>query len=319
MNQEVELVETPYGKFHSIKGDFITKHLHEYGAHERNELAMLLSFVLEGDTVIEVGGHIGTYAIPMASRIGVKGCLFTFEASGRNYNLLLKNIEQNGMKNRVFAQNALITDKRGNYREVDWPSNTGGTKYFFSDEPVEEGQQVNCVVLDEWWQSVSADRGGCAPVALMKIDVEGMEYKVLRSCERLISENRPILFMEIDMAKFDEAGNTLGELEEFLLSNGYHFFRNTGKSTTHNDRFSVGKLENLSQGGVFYNLVALHPDNIRYPKSYHGAGYTQAILSLRKSLKILSKPFARFKRSVNKRIKRIQNRAGKTGNGYGQK
>jgi hypothetical protein len=63
---ETELVTTPWGSLESFAGDLITDQLNECGAHQRSDLALLLSLLRSGDTAIDVGAHIGTYTIPIA-------------------------------------------------------------------------------------------------------------------------------------------------------------------------------------------------------------------------------------------------------------
>lgn len=42
--------------------DLITQQLIAFGAHTRNELAMLLTFIDPDDVVVDVGAHIGTFS-----------------------------------------------------------------------------------------------------------------------------------------------------------------------------------------------------------------------------------------------------------------
>ncbi|WP_413701739.1 hypothetical protein ACLKMH_09390 [Psychromonas sp. KJ10-10] len=65
-NQEMEIVHTMYGDFTCWKNDLITDQLKAYSAHTRNELAMLSTIIQEGDNILDIGAHIGTFSIPFS-------------------------------------------------------------------------------------------------------------------------------------------------------------------------------------------------------------------------------------------------------------
>jgi hypothetical protein len=55
-------IETPNGVFHTGASDLITSRLVDFGAHTRNELAMVFAHIDEADVCIDIGAHIGTFA-----------------------------------------------------------------------------------------------------------------------------------------------------------------------------------------------------------------------------------------------------------------
>ena len=56
---ETEIVTTPWGSLESFAGDLITDQLNECGAHQRSDLALLLSLLRSGGTAIDMQYHIG--------------------------------------------------------------------------------------------------------------------------------------------------------------------------------------------------------------------------------------------------------------------
>jgi Met-10+ like-protein len=85
-------VECAIGAFRSFAGDVITSRLRTCGAHTRPELAMLLALVRAGDDVVDVGSHIGTFAIPIV-RKGARGTAIEPQASA--FGLLHENARLN--------------------------------------------------------------------------------------------------------------------------------------------------------------------------------------------------------------------------------
>jgi FkbM family methyltransferase len=59
---------------------------------------------------------------------------------------------------------------------------------------------------------------------VMKIDVEGYEIAVLRGAGRILSEDRPILFLEVHPQRIQELGGAMRELGDLLGGHGYRVF-----------------------------------------------------------------------------------------------
>ena len=89
--KNLEKIVTPIGTYYGFSGDLISKQLHKYGAHQRNELAMLLSIVREGDVVLDIGANIGTFSIPLSKKVGVNGDVYGFEGDPDIFSVLKKN------------------------------------------------------------------------------------------------------------------------------------------------------------------------------------------------------------------------------------
>lgn len=81
------MVETRGGTYCCLQGDVIVDQLRQYGAHQRNDVAMAKSLLRAGDSVIDVGAHIGTTAVPFARVVGANGHVFAFEAARATFDL----------------------------------------------------------------------------------------------------------------------------------------------------------------------------------------------------------------------------------------
>lgn len=129
-----------YGPFFSWGNDFITGQLKQYSAHRRNELAMIKSFLREGDDVIDIGTHIGTFCIPFAKSIGEEGRVFAFEANPHNYELLQRNIQENSLQGKIRPVCAIVSEKRCSFKKV-LPSKGSSSWYYFLPQHNHEGQE----------------------------------------------------------------------------------------------------------------------------------------------------------------------------------
>src|SRR5438105_4568100 len=138
-----------YGSFFTWKDDLITAQLKSYSAHTRNELAMVLSYVRPGASIIDAGAHIGTYAIPLACAAAPKGRVYAFEANPDNFELLKLNITANHHEDRIRCVQAVIADQPTRASMSLPPGGNSGMYYFL---PQNEGPSagVESVGIDDW-------------------------------------------------------------------------------------------------------------------------------------------------------------------------
>ena len=116
------------GTFAAFVGDVITRHLVNFGAHTRNELAMVLDHINDGDVVVDFGAHIGTYTIPIAKKIGPSGRLLAVEGDLTTYELLCRNVGANRLDGNVKAICEIVAAGTAQpVRRVEVKGNTGGS------------------------------------------------------------------------------------------------------------------------------------------------------------------------------------------------
>lgn len=300
MALETELIETPFGSFHCPKKGGIVQHLKHFGAHQRNELAMILSMLRPGDHLIDVGAHVGTICLPMATKIGKAGHAYAFEASAFIYELLEKNVAINLKEDVITPRLAIVTDRPGNFL-MD-----GDTVPRFIRHHDGPGVDEECVHLDEWWEQTSGRLHRGVKIDFIKVDVEGMETEVLRSCQGILAAYKPILYVEVIRRHFKRSGSDIAELDAFLRSFGYHYFRNIGERHS-SDEFQMGRLDRLEQGGPSFDVLAVHPDSDRYPTSFRGVTHTLMKIRYKEFETRLrySQPYRTLKRSLGRLRKNL--------------
>ena len=246
----VERVSTAHGVFYTLADDLITRQLVDFGAHTRNELAMVLDHVREGETFVDVGAHIGTFAIPVARKLGPRGKLLAIEASPDTHALLERNVGANGLAHRIQTICAIAGQGREQpLQRVEVGHNTGAGYYVSAD-----ASTAACRSHDTRWLICAH---GFARLDFLKIDIEGMESLVLRSVAPLLAARRPKLYIEMVASQLSRFGASLDELDSFLRGLGYRFFRNSGDRNSDNDFYAKTELESLQEGGDFFDLLAL--------------------------------------------------------------
>jgi FkbM family methyltransferase len=265
--EEVRTVEVQsiFGPLTAFADDFATKQIEQFGAHTRNEVAMLCSFVRAGELIYDVGAHIGTFAIPLAKATGASGHVVAIEADATNFALLRHNIDRLGLHDRVTPHLGIAGGRHAHYRRERSATHTSAT-YFMPDAG---GAAIPTVALDTLHPNTSQR------VAVIKIDVEGMELAVLRSAEETIARDRPTLYVEMSVAQMARYGVTLAEVAAFFRSYNFRFFRNIGERNSTHDTFDIVELAELHEGGEFYDLLALPAEHVAALPSLRDAQKSQ--------------------------------------------
>ena len=83
--------------------------------HEQFETEVFKKEIEKGDTVLDLGSHIGYYTLIAAELVGEKGKVFAFEPEPTNFVLLKKNIKINNYQNVIPVQKA-VSNKNGKGR-----------------------------------------------------------------------------------------------------------------------------------------------------------------------------------------------------------
>ena len=166
--------------------EHVGRSLDRYGEWAEAELQLLEALIGRGDTVIDVGANIGTHSVGLAQKVGLTGAVFAFEPQRAIHQLLCANTALNGLT-CVRAFHAAVGNESGALLVPDIDYQRAGNFGGLSLGSWREGETVPVFTLD----GLGLDR-----CALIKIDVEGMEDAVLAGARRLITELKPIIFIE---------------------------------------------------------------------------------------------------------------------------
>ena len=255
-NKKTVKVQTIFGEVIAYENDLITSHLLEFGAHGRSDLAFLLSVIEEGDKVFDLGAHIGTYSIPIAKKIKEKGKLLAIEGVSETHDILVRNVINNSLSDRVITQNAVVAPSLLNLKPIIKPSNTGGTMFQIVSEP-HDNLTSSSVGIEQLSKMHFIPR-------VIKLDIEGFEYMVLQG-SLLTNLNSPILFLEVCEELLEKASSNLDDLNQLLFSQGYRLFKNLQKVRIPSNDFSVGEVNELKKGEIL-NVLAVHKNDQRIEK-----------------------------------------------------
>ena len=184
------LVEGRHGRFLANPKDmYIGRSMIEYGEFSELEWSLLNQVIRPGQVVIEAGANMGSFTVPIASKVGRNGIVYAFEPQIAIFQQLCANLALNDLVN-VQAFNAGCGDQPG-WMGIVRPDpaverNYGG----FALENLKGGNQtrVRIEALDEALDPPN--------LHLIKADVEGMETAVINGARGLIQQFRPAMYLE---------------------------------------------------------------------------------------------------------------------------
>ena len=126
-----------------------------------------------GDLVIDIGGHIGAFAIECAIR---GASVNVYEPDKNNFEILVKNIKENNFEGRITAFNVAVSDKAGKSKLYIDNENAGSHSLLKNCVDHESGHAVEVKTI-----AIKDVLGkGCK---LLKLDCEGAEYKILLNAD----------------------------------------------------------------------------------------------------------------------------------------
>jgi len=148
---------------------------------EMGSLEYLTNMLRSGDTVYDVGAHIGLYTVPFAKRVGPQGRVIAFEPAETTHDHLLQNLRLNTLANvRAFAK--ALGEQNSHARLYHGEENTQQSLL-----PASNGQDLGHEMVEVVAGDLFVERERLPLPRLVKIDVEGYECAVLRGLSRTLS------------------------------------------------------------------------------------------------------------------------------------
>jgi FkbM family methyltransferase len=238
---------------------YVGQALEHYGEFSAQEGDFLIRLVRSGDLVVEVGANIGAHTVGLARRVGAAGRVVAFEPQRACYALLQSQLALNRLHN-VHAYHLALGQRPGELwvpaTQYSETGNFGGIA--LTDVPQEHGEKVGVGTLDAHFPSEK--------VALLKIDVEGMEREVLEGGLGLLKRAQPLLYVENDRVNRSKA------LIDLLLDQDYRLYWHLPPLYNPTNFFKRGQ-------NIYGNLVSCNMLGVPASKAVEEAQTLREILS----------------------------------------
>lgn len=188
-------------------------------AHDQYLKEKLRPYIKEGDTVIDIGAHIGTHSIMYSQWAGKTGKVHAFEPNLPVFECLSANMATHP---NVKCYNVGVSDKDEQVSMNHNPENPGAS---YINGP----GNIPLIRLDNLHLKPN----------FIKIDAEGWEPKVLAGCRHTIKEHRPYMFIEINRSALKRQGFEPEDIYNFLITFGYTYRNITDDEGLAGEQFDI--------------------------------------------------------------------------------
>jgi FkbM family methyltransferase len=225
------------------------------GAFERSTVAALERLVRPGDVAFDIGANIGAHTLRLARSVGPSGRVFAFEPADFAFAKLKRNLALNPeLEKRTRAYQVSLVAEAGAPLQSEiyasWPLQTDANANVHAQH---RGRLVTALrasgdTLDNFVKRERIDR-----LDLMKIDVDGHEFPILKGALQTLATFHPVLVMEMSPYIHEQQGQNFGELIALLRETGYTFLDvNTWKPLS----LRVDELKSRIPNGASINVIA---------------------------------------------------------------
>jgi FkbM family methyltransferase len=179
------------------------------GLPEFNDMSFLLHFLKEDDFFMDIGANVGVYSL-LAS--GLNNCnSISIEPIPQTFQYLKKNIELNQLSDKVNCLNIGLSNQPGDL----YFTNDRDTVNHVVNKKSEKTTTVKVETLNQVFPQKNTNN------ILIKIDVEGFEYNVLKGgSDVLKNENVKAIIIELNGCS-ERYGLNDGMVDELLVQNGF--------------------------------------------------------------------------------------------------
>jgi FkbM family methyltransferase len=167
-----------------------------------------------GMVVYDVGAHFGTYSIIALKRSGPEGRVVAYEPHEFTRRYLRKTLEWNDALERTVIRDVCCGATAGIADFYCAPGQAEGMNGLLPvDGFVKETARVTTLDRDVRELNLVPD--------IIKIDVEGAEWDVLRGAEQTLAEYSPTLFLSVHPNALSTLGIDVGDIQGWLAERSY--------------------------------------------------------------------------------------------------
>jgi FkbM family methyltransferase len=216
-------IDTRAGKMLLNPGrDSLQSGLFWSGEHYEKGLDQLIKSVVKpGDTVFDIGAHIGFYTILLSKLVQSNGKCYSFEPQKNLHEMIVKTLDLNDISNTI-PFNVPLSDKSGKikfFQTVD-QSHSSVSSIVSESEAVGSSYELDCISLDEFILQNNIEE-----IRLIKIDAEGAEAMILNGAKN--SLNNKIIrnfLIELHEEQLVSLGSSCAEVISCLEEQGFEVF-----------------------------------------------------------------------------------------------
>ena len=198
---ETETFNTKYGIITLMKNElFIGCDFREGKYWDENTLLILKEYIKPNRNILEIGGHCGTSSIVYSSFLNDDKKIFVYEPQKNMYNLLVHNVNQNNLQNKIIPHNLGIFcyDGEGIMNNIDLDGGGGVVQKRYNEETDlycnfggiglgKDGEVISLTTID----SLNLE-----DIGYIHCDAQGSENFIFSKGVETIKKNRPLILYE---------------------------------------------------------------------------------------------------------------------------
>ncbi|MGD9077994.1 MAG: FkbM family methyltransferase [Desulfobacterales bacterium] len=160
----------------------------------------------DNPVILDCGAHVGLASIYFATKYP-NSSIHAFEADPVIAKMLNENVNTLGLRTvNVHPQAVWVNEKGVCFNK------SGDDSGFISDEEPESLERVSSIRLKQFIENQHVD--------LMKLDIEGAEYEVIKDCDEALANVKNII---IEVHKFRDNNGSLGDILGILEKNNFEY------------------------------------------------------------------------------------------------
>ena len=192
--------------------DWIGLHIAFEGTYESGLATLLEQLLSEDSHFVDVGANIGYFTLLAATKISNRGRVSAIEAIPQNAAELRNNVQLNGFENKVQIHEIAAWSKEELLEFNVPPPGKAGMASVRAVSNSTSTCQVSAKRLDAVIPYTEY------PVSVMKFDVEGAEKEAILGASEILSQQRPIVFLELTQKYLEQLGTSSEVLVKLLQS-----------------------------------------------------------------------------------------------------
>jgi len=201
--------------FAHVAGDYIPSKIKaDQNYYEAEFLCALNQLISQEGAIVDIGANIGNHTVYFAK--STKRKIIAFEPEPLNHLCLLANIALNNIASQVRTYEiALGKNDESIKLTMAIEGNHGSFTRINSDTPIDRPFEISDALTTKTLDTALQEYHHNDAIALLKIDVEGMELDVLKGGIQTIKANKPIIACECSTE------SQLKKVESLLEQLGY--------------------------------------------------------------------------------------------------
>jgi len=180
-------------RFAIVAGEAISEGIACHGIIEPSLTGALLRLVEPGQTALDIGMHLGYFSTLFAQLVGPTGAVHSFEPTPSTREIAAQNTSR--FPNITVHPNAMWSHRTTmtfhDYGLAHMAFNSVMAARLDEDVPTLREFQVETLNLDEFRTQLNRR------IDIIKIDAETAEMEILLGAEKLLTEDRPIVTLEV--------------------------------------------------------------------------------------------------------------------------